>query len=99
MKKNYKKGSQCLNCNHVISKNHYYCPHCGQKNNLDRYTVYNLIHDFFHDFVSYDSKLRTSVRGLIKQPGNVVKNFVMGKRVRYVNPFRLYFILSVILIL
>ncbi|APD07759.1 hypothetical protein UJ101_02259 [Flavobacteriaceae bacterium UJ101] len=99
MKKNYKKGTQCLNCHHIIAKNHNFCSNCGQKNNLNRYTTYNLIHDFFYNFVSYDSKLRTSIRGLIKHPGNVPKEFVEGKRICYVNPFRLYFTFSVILIL
>ncbi len=99
MKRNYKRGTQCLNCNQTISKAHDYCYNCGQKNNLNRYTVSNLIYDFLHNFVSYDSKLRTSIRGLIEQPGKVPKDFVNGKRIRYVNPFRLYFTFSIVIIL
>lgn len=99
MRRNPKNGKKCLNCDSIILENYTFCPNCGQKNNLVHYTTYHLIQDFFHNFFSYDSKLRTTIRGLIKYPGKVAKEFVRGKRIRYVNPFRLYFTFSVVLIL
>ncbi|MFV0238011.1 MAG: DUF3667 domain-containing protein, partial [Flavobacteriales bacterium] len=94
-----KKDTKCLNCHYTILESHNFCSNCGQKNNLNRYTIYNLIYDFLYSFVSYDSKLRTSVQAFLKQPGIIAKDFVNGKRARYVNPFRLYFTFSILLIL
>jgi len=54
----------------------------------------------FQDFLDYlfnlDSKLYRTLKGLLFKPGFLSKEFVLGKRVHYVLPVKLYVVISVI---
>jgi hypothetical protein len=55
-----------------------------------------LVKDFFVNYFSFDTKFVRSIKPFLIQPGELTKLFIAGKRASYVNPLRLYIIISVI---
>lgn len=94
--KKRRKEDHCLNCNTQYDKENNYCPNCGQENNHNRASFGTLIMDFFHNYFSFDSKFSNSLLPFFLQPGYLTKKFVQGKRASFVNPVRLYLIISLL---
>lgn len=82
--------SRCINCNHLLSENYHFCPSCGQKSVIHRFTFKHLIHEFFHAFTHADKGILFLVKGLFMHPGKVVSEYVDGKRKKYFNPFTFF---------
>ena len=53
-----------------------------------------LMKDFFHNYFALDSRFVSSIRPFLLKPGQLTKEFIQGKRVRYMHPVRLYLLLS-----
>ena len=94
--KKRRKADHCLNCNTQYDRENNYCPNCGQENNHNRASFGTLIMDFFHNYFSFDSKFSNSSLPFFFQPGYLTKKFVQGKRASFVNPVRLYLIISLL---
>ncbi len=62
---------------------------CGQDNSQRRLTTRGVLLDALANFVNWDSALMTTLRGLATRPGAVARDYVAGKRKRYVSPARL----------
>lgn len=77
----------CPNCGAAISKKEKFCPDCGQKNRLPRITVGVLVKDFLQYIFNADRGILNLMKGLATRPGQVVTEFVEGKRKKYFNPF------------
>ena len=91
------KGPECLNCGHATGDNTY-CSNCGQLNDTRRLSFWELVTESLSNFLAFDGKVfRTLWLTLIK-PGQVAADFKSGKRVRYMNPIRFYFLSSILLI-
>jgi hypothetical protein len=82
------KLETCLNCSQsLMSQN--YCPNCGQENSNRNLSVWILLGDFMRDYFSFDAKLFRTLVPLMIKPGRVPKEFIEGKRVRHIPPFRI----------
>lgn len=89
-----REDQTCLNCGaHVEDR---FCPHCGQENVVNRPSFHYLFTTFLHDLVSYDSGLWKTMKRLFSAPGKLIKEFLAGKRQRFVPPIKLYFFVSLI---
>lgn len=88
----------CKNCEHQLDEANKFCPNCGQKA-LDRLRLRALLGDLASAFFAWDSKLFTTLKHLLFKPGYVAKEFVSGKRKKYVPPLRLYLFFSVLFFL
>jgi hypothetical protein len=78
----------CLNCNaDVIGR---YCHVCGQENIEPKETVWSLISHFFYDITHYDGKFFSTTKFLIIRPGFLPKEYIEGRRARYLHPIRMY---------
>lgn len=66
-----------------------YCPACGQDNGQERLTTRAVLLDALANFVNWDSALMMTLRGLFTRPGEVAREYVRGRRKRYVSPARL----------
>ncbi len=97
MKSRALKSDTCLNCGQELQDENY-CPNCGQKNDARRLTTRHFIEEAISTSFAVDGRLLTTLRYLVTYPGKVARDFVEGKRVRYMNPIRLYFISSIILL-
>lgn len=94
MKHHLRKERNCLNCGTEIPDR--YCPHCGQENIEPKETVGYLISHFFSDITHYDSKFFITIRDLFFKPGFLTNEYLAGRRVRYLNPVRMYVFISAV---
>lgn len=90
------RAERCLNCETPLDKSDHYCHYCGQKNLTKRVSLKDFFNEFFASIISYDSRLRQSMNALLFRPGKISKDYIEGKRARYVNPFRFYLSVSII---
>ncbi len=92
-----RKEKNCLNCGTtVIGK---YCHKCGQENVEPKESVWHLLSHFFNDLTHFDGKFFTSMKDLILKPGFLSKEYMMGKRMSYLNPVRMYLFTSFVFFL
>ncbi|WP_018628164.1 DUF3667 domain-containing protein [Niabella aurantiaca] len=82
----------CLNCGHTVTA--HFCSHCGQENIEPRQPFYYLFTHFFEDLTHYDSKFWKTMKFLLFRPGRLTREFLAGRRMRYVPPVRLYIFLN-----
>lgn len=97
--KERRKKSNCLNCDKALQPWMNYCPKCGQENHVRRASIRVLSHDFLQDYWTFDSKLFKSIIPLLFKPGFLSKEFIEGRRVRYIPPIRMYLFISFIFFL
>lgn len=93
------KGLDCLNCGQPLTGNENFCSYCGQKNTTKKLSFGVFVSNIFSGFFSYDSRFWTTFIPLLTKPGKVSKEFIEGKRARFVNPFQLYLNVSIIFFL
>jgi hypothetical protein len=92
-----RKEKNCLNCGtKVIGK---YCHNCGQENTVPEESVWHLVMHFFNDITHFDGKFFTTLKDLLFKPGFLSSEYMMGKRMKYLNPVRMYIFTSFIFFL
>ena len=92
-----RKEKNCLNCGTEVIG--HYCHHCGQQNIEPKESVWHLVSHFFQDITHFDGKFFTSLKDLFFKPGFLSKEYMIGRRVRYLNPIRMYLFTSAIFFL
>ncbi|MDR9456863.1 MAG: DUF3667 domain-containing protein [Salegentibacter sp.] len=90
------RGERCLNCGHKLDNSDKYCPACGQLNSTKKLALDDFFNEFFAGIFAYDSRFRRTIKALLFSPGKISKDYIMGKRMRYANPFRFYLSASII---
>ena len=93
-KNRYKRPDHCLNCKHPLDAQTHYCPSCGQKALPDHLTLKYFVQEFLNNYFSFDSKFFTTVKYLIIKPSLLSKEFIEGRRIRYINPIQLFIFTS-----
>ena len=86
---------KCKNCEQEFNENFNFCPHCGQQAKEDL-TVSVLFYNTITNYFSFDARFLRSFIPLMFKPGFIAKQFVMGKRLRYLHPAQYYLFVSVI---
>jgi hypothetical protein len=86
--------SDCLNCGTAVQAN--FCGHCGQDTAGHMPSAAEFLHEFVGHYVALENKLLKTLSLLLFKPGRLTRDYLEGKRVRYVLPLRLYLTLSVI---
>lgn len=84
----------CKNCSRPLPADVDFCPACGQSAHTHRLNMHHILHDLIHVFIHADKGVIYLTKELARQPGLVVKNYVMGKRKQYFNPFS-YLVLTI----
>ena len=87
----------CPNCGALVAD--LYCGHCGQRNSTRLVSVRRMIMDALEDQLSVNSALPRTLGGLLFRPGFLTREYVQGRIVRYIAPFRLYLLTSVLFFL
>lgn len=85
---------RCLNCGAVLTGP--FCAQCGQFDAPADPTLRELLADAWDALTSLDGKLAASLRLLLTRPGGLTAEFFAGRRTRYLPPFRLYLVCSVL---
>jgi len=86
--------SVCPNCDSAASGN--YCQHCGQETHLHPASAREFLHEFVGHYVAAENKLWGTLMRLLFRPGALTNEYIRGRRVRFVQPLRLYLTLSVL---
>ena len=94
-----KRGILCLNCGQPISDNDNFCSNCGQVNDELPLSIKQFISEFFSGFFSFDTRFFKTFFPLLFKPGKVSKEYIEGKRRKYVNPFQLYLHVTIVFFL
>ena len=89
-----RKSNNCLNCKSTLDGVYNYCPICGQENNNNNISFGRLIAEFFNNYLSFDSRFTRSLIPFFLRPGFLTNQFNAGLRVTYMNPVRLYLVVS-----
>ncbi len=87
----------CRNCDAPLAGE--YCGHCGQRERGADLTFGQLAGELADELFSWDSRLWRTLVPLLFRPGFLTAEYIAGRRARYVPPFRLYLIISFVLIL
>ncbi len=90
-------GPLCANCGSVVAGP--FCAQCGQRNIRRLVSVRRMLWDVLDDQLSVNSALPRSVSGLLLRPGFLTREYVAGRIVRYIAPFRLYLVTSLLFFL
>lgn len=85
---------ECLNCSARLQGQ--YCGVCGQRARTRLISLWELISDAFGDLLEIDSRLWRTLIPLLRRPGRLTRDYLEGRRARYMPPFRTYLVLSVI---
>jgi hypothetical protein len=89
--------ARCLNCGAVLTGR--YCADCGQTADVHVPSTRELFHEVMEGITHSDSRLWNSLKLLWFKPGKLTQEFVAGRRVASLPPFRLYLVLSIIFFL
>lgn len=89
---------ECLNCSKPLNADDIFCSYCGQKN-VEKLKFKSFLDQLISGLFSYDSRFWKTFITLVLKPGKVSKEYIDGKRARYVNPFQMYLNVSIIFFL
>lgn len=82
----------CRNCGTAFEG--HFCPECGQSaKDMDR-PFQEIFWDSLNSSFNLDSRLLRTLIPLLIRPGFLTREFLAGRRIRYISPTRLYFVSS-----
>jgi len=86
-------SAACMNCGTELMGP--FCYYCGQpdKNFMRFFPV--LLRELLEDFMDFDSRFMRTIKPLLFKPGKLTRDYLEGKRFRYVPPLRLYIFSSI----
>jgi hypothetical protein len=83
---------ECQNCGHTVEVE--YCSKCGQQNTETRQPFHHLITHTIEDITHYDGNFWKTIKYLLFRPGKLTTEYLLGHRMRYVPPVKLYIFIS-----
>lgn len=83
----------CLNCGADLHGA--FCAACGQRAVPSNPSVSELAGDAWHELSGYDGRVAATFRAVL-HPGRLTREYLQGRRARYLSPVRLYLIASVV---
>ncbi len=82
----------CKNCENTFDAN--FCSNCGQKNNTKRLDWNYILDEIKYTFLHINGGLIYTCKELLTRPGDMVREFIEGKRVKHYKPILLVFVLA-----
>ena len=87
-------GKPCLNCGCLVEER--YCTECGQLAASFHRPIWSLVGETITDTLALDGRLARTMPKLFFRPGALTKAYISGQRARYVPPFRLFLLASLV---
>ena len=87
----------CANCGAILTGR--FCSNCGQRREHEIHSIWHFTQEATEDLTHADSRLWSTITALMLKPGLLTREFLAGRRVKYLPPLRLYLVLSVIFFL
>ena len=88
------EGQHCANCG--IAMQGEFCHACGQSIHSVLKPIHGMLEDTLDIVLHVDSRVVRTLPPLLLRPGFLTLEYFSGRRVRYVAPFRLMFVLSLL---
>jgi len=79
--------ANCLDCAAALAPGQRYCSQCGQAADTHRISLAHFAHDLGHALLHADRNVVTLTVALALRPGEVVREYLAGRRKRWFNPF------------
>jgi hypothetical protein len=86
-------SARCENCGAAVTGR--YCAACGQRLEPPLHSLWHFAKVATEDLTHADSRLWRTLGTLLFRPGHLTREFLAGRRARYLPPVRLYLVLSV----
>lgn len=83
-----RSDTRCRNCRSSAPLN--FCPACGQETALHPPTFGEFLHEFVGHYVALEGALWRTLAMLLVRPGRLTREYLAGRRRRYVLPLRLF---------
>ena len=84
----------CYNCGEALVGK--FCHHCGQEDLPLHPSLGQLASELLGEFFSFDSRLLRTLRPLLTRPGALTRDYLAGRRIRFVSPLKTYLIAALI---
>lgn len=81
-------SSNCRNCEAPLTGR--FCSECGQEDVQVVAPLWEVLQHLAEDLFKFDTRIWRSVGALLIRPGFLTGEYLAGRRVRYVAPFKLY---------
>lgn len=88
------RDPNCLNCGAELYGD--FCHKCGQSGEGLRRPFWSLAAESLETLFSIDSRIARTLPPLLMHPGRVTRDYLDGKRMRFIPPFRLYVLASLV---
>jgi hypothetical protein len=88
------EATHCHNCGAAVT--YHYCSLCGQETKLHVPSASEFIHEFVGHYVALEGRLWKTMVYLLCKPGFLTAEYIAGRRVRYVEPLRVYLSMSIL---
>lgn len=88
-------NSRCLNCGAELVGE--FCHGCGQNAGETQSSLRRWVGKEMEEHFSLDAKLPRTLRALFLQPGFLTREYLDGRRVRYLRPLQLYLLAAALL--
>ena len=82
--------TKCLNCGTVFHGK--FCPECGQRADTQRFTIKSIFQNFILGILSNDGGVWITLKSLFTKPGQMMVDFINGKRKSFFSPFPMLFL-------
>ena len=86
---------RCRNCGAAIAGN--YCANCGQETAVELPPAGRFLREAAGRYVALDGRLWRTLGALLFRPGFLTREYLAGRRRRYVRPSRLFVVLSILM--
>jgi len=91
----HKQSPTCLSCGAPLHGR--YCSHCGEKViDKQEYQLIQFLRHVFHAFTNFDANFVKSFVLIVRKPGFLTKEYVIGRRKPYLKPVQMFLIANFI---
>ena len=80
----------CPNCGAELHGE--FCSACGQPAHLHR-TLGHMVEEFLHGILHFDTRAWRTLPLLVFRPGTLTREYIHGKRARYISPLAMFLLL------
>jgi hypothetical protein len=87
-------ATRCQNCGAALAGP--YCASCGQRHEPHIHSLPHFAAEAAETLTHADSRLWRTLGHLLLRPGRLTREFMAGRRARYLPPFRLYVVVSLL---
>lgn len=85
----------CQNCGCSLQEN--FCPNCGEKRfDSHSLTIKHYLEETFEGLAHFDNKFFRTIKTLVARPGKLSREYVEGRRVRYMKPVQFFLVVNVL---